>query len=523
MGTQTRGVTFYFDESYIEENPRLNVPLSIVKNESRSVSIFNKYLYDLNVSYKKSDSLLSINKHDAGANLENVNRRSSSSVKKHEESSYTRKDSSKFRTGYPDTKNIEDLVESNIVKSKQVYNRLINDALEELENLERAERELREKELKEKLEREKKIKEEEERQKELERLKNEQEEAENRGGIGSATSNVESSSVNVLFNEQDYVPKNNTVKIYEDITDSFNEYDKQYNEIKANSTLKRNRIDISKRVTACLNGLANTEKQIQLIFDRLAQMLTEFPQMKLFIAFKIIEGILNCCEEGCQIYINNKSAWSFSRILQKLVELDQTFSTIYLKLISAKCIFAIPRFYVSKSQTPGSVTSADASNIANNGSVGADVAALCKIYGYELSNSSSDIKYNKRLKSFLTLHLAFFVVRKDYRSIWSFYSNVVNASWDNVLLPVVPNILITLLTTTSYFMLGAYQIQFRKILVNIVQLLNSRLNNLMYTASFQMYRGQVEEFIQQFNSKGKFDVPEGYSLKYKEEELRRDV
>ncbi|UKJ87952.1 hypothetical protein MACJ_000394 [Theileria orientalis] len=523
METQTRGVAFTFDESILEENPRLNVPLTILKNESYSASVFNKYLYNLNLSYKKSDALLLINKHDPGANLESVSRLSNTTVKKHEEGSYTHSDSNKFRTGYPDTKNIEELLESNIVKSNQVYNTLINDALEELENLERVERELKEKELKEKLEKEQKIKEESERQKELERVKNEPKEVENKGGIGLTTSNVASNNVNELLNGHDYIPKNNSVKIYEDITGTFNEYDKLYNEMKENNTLKTNRIQISKRVTACLNGLANTEKQIQLIFDKLVQIFNEFPQMKLFIAFKIIEGILNCCEEGCQIYINNKSAWSFSRLLQKLVDLDQMFSTIYLKLISVKCIFTIPKFYVTKSQTPGTSTNATTNTIANNTNIGDDISSLCKLYGYELGNSSSDIRYNKRLKSFLTLHLAFFVVRNDYRSIWSFYSNVVNSSWDNVLLPVVPNILITLLSTTAHFMLRAYQIQFKKILVNIVQLLNSRLNQLMYTSSFQMYRGQVEQFIQQFNSKGHFDAPEGYSLKYKEEELRRDV
>ncbi|EAN33779.1 GLE1-like family protein [Theileria parva strain Muguga] len=559
------GVTFNFDESVLVEDRKLQIPLNFYKTGHNFTTQFKLQLIQshttrnitINTVETVNFSDKTVNFSDKTVNFsdKSVTDVTGEIVKDVTGESVKDVTGESVKFGYLDSKQLEELIDENCVATRNVYNSVITETINEFQRLELLE--------KQKLERENF----EKKRIEQEKLENQRKQIQNSHNENLTLHNenltlqgekltlqgekltlqgekltlqgekltlqgekltlqgekltLQGEKLTVGANKfddisWDYVPKNRTILFFDDLREKFIKFERIYSEVRSNSELKQVRIDLSKRVKICLNSIANTQKQVDLTFKTLSSLLQQCnsEDLKIFTLFKIVEGVLNCCEQG-QIYINPKSVWSFSRLLASIDKINPDFNTIFITLLTLKTKLIIPKFYLTRNDTFSEA------NVGQNMTPD-NTVELGKLYEYPV-DVNEEIVYNKRLSSYLRLYLSYLCIKNDFTTIWSYYANVVNSSWNTIFIQFIPCILITILNITSYFMHNIYKLQFKKVLVNINKLLNEKLMRCNNTSSVQMYIGQLQQFYHDFNSGVKLTEPEGYKMKYKEEDLRNDI
>uniref|UniRef100_A0A3B0MJJ6 Membrane protein, putative n=1 Tax=Theileria annulata TaxID=5874 RepID=A0A3B0MJJ6_THEAN len=437
------GVTFNFDESILLDD-KIQIPLNFYKTNHNFTIQFKQQLYtNTDNKNKENEDIGNLDTRtgylDKFGNLDNKFGNLDTNVVNLD------------NFGYLDIKELEELINENYISTKNLYNSFINNTINEHEKLQQH---IKNQQLEQQLLEQQKLQNE---QLEKEKLQNEQLEKEKLKQHQLLLEQQQQLEKDVI----DFIPKNMTIKIFDEMKAKFKKLEEIYNEIKSNTELKSLRIELSKKIKICLNSIANTQKQVNLTFNNLSRILNESSEnLKIFILFKIVEGVLNCCEQG-QIYINPKSVWSFSRLLASIDHINNNFNIIFITLLTFKTILIIPKFYYIQSNRVDTMNQVDSVNQVDKVDM-----RLNRLYEYP-EDINEEIIYNKRLSSYIRLYLSYLCIKNDFNTIWSYYANVINSSWNNIFIQFIPCLLITILNITSYFMYHIYKLQFIKVIITI--------------------------------------------------------
>lgn len=117
----------------------------------------------------------------------------------------------------------------------------------------------------------------------------------------------------------------------------------------------------------------------------------------------------------------------------------------------------------------------------------------------------------------------------DFSAIWSWFAATVNeyttAPNGNVYMPII---LFASLEIAGHSALNTFRGQFSKIMMLINDNLMIKIRKYIVLddsmkAVYNMYRERFEHLIEDFMKHKRFDVPQGYEMKHKEEKLHANI
>ncbi|KAK1939585.1 hypothetical protein X943_001288 [Babesia divergens] len=396
---------------------------------------------------------------------------------------------------------VESLIEGEMQKSKQPYMNLITDALAEISKLEeqRAAK-IIQKQNKALLENQK-IK-----TTSVEAKAQPEKPQESKTAIQPPQLIAEPSSQDELMTQQEkppaaYLPCNAHTRQIDEYEVEFERLKAEYEAFVASGdpAVKQARLDIAKRIITTVNTLAATQKQIDNSYSTLVNIRNQYgsePKVLVFMTFRVIENVLDCCEPGCQMYLNPKSVWPFAHLIRGLMAVGHNCREVYYSMIKKRCPYIIPRLYQSN-----------------------DEEKLKQLHQYSKHNSNT---YFRKQVTLVRLHLAIMAVTQDVEGLWAWFAGFLNACPAKVFKPPLPGVLITALTVAAHMCLETYKGQFKKVLLCCEDLFNKGVFRVKNCESADMYNEQLSQFFREFRKMGTIKEPEGYKLKEQEEELRKD-
>ncbi|KAK1442936.1 hypothetical protein BgAZ_304540 [Babesia gibsoni] len=301
---------------------------------------------------------------------------------------------------------------------------------------------------------------------------------------------------------KDYLPNNRYTQQIDDYQKDFDSVKAMYDNFLNNGDMavKQARIDIAKRINTTVNTLAGTQKQVELSHSAIVNIINDYRNERMvveFVTFRVIDSVLNCCDPGCQMYLNPKSVWPFAYLLRGLMSINPNCRAIYYTKIKKSCAYIVPRLYQGKKQEE-----------------------LEKLHGYSKQN---DVSYIKKQVTLLRLHIALMVVTNDVEGLWAWFAGFVNSCYKNVLKQPLSGILVTAMSIGGHLCLETYKDQFKKVVACCHDIYESGVFKVKNCEAADMYNGQLSQFLEQFKKTGTIDEPEGIKMKQQEEELHEGI
>ncbi|CDR95415.1 hypothetical protein, conserved [Babesia bigemina] len=302
--------------------------------------------------------------------------------------------------------------------------------------------------------------------------------------------------------QADYVPRNSYTKQIDDYEAEHEQIKIEYDVFVQNSdpAVKSIRLDVAKAVNRTVNTLASTQKQVDHSYTTLLNIRNQYanePGVATFVIFRVIEAVLDCCEPGCQMYLNPKAAWPSAHLIRGVMAMKSECRAIYYALIKKRCPYVIPRLYLSS-----------------------NTSRLEALHRYSKDNSST---YFKRQMALLRLHIAVLVVTKDREGLWAWFAGFINASSKPVFKLPLSGVLVTAMRTAGHFCLASYKEQFRKVLSLCGDMVKKGQFKVQNCEAAGMYHEQLSHFFEEYRKKGTLEKPDGFEMKRQEEDLRRDI
>ncbi|ORM40381.1 uncharacterized protein BXIN_2184 [Babesia sp. Xinjiang] len=242
--------------------------------------------------------------------------------------------------------------------------------------------------------------------------------------------------------KKDYVPDNTYTQHVDSYEDEYMALRSEYEAFVQNGdpSVKHIRVDIAKKINTTVNTLANTQKQVDNSYTTLLNIKNQYenePHVLLFLVFRVIEAVLDCCEPGCQMYLNPKSVWPSAHLIRGIMSFHSGCLAIYFTTMKKRCPYTIPRLYQ-----------------------GTDEVELQERHHYSKHNKNT---YFKKHLALVRLHLALLVVTEDTKGAWGWFASFLNACTQNVFKLPLSGVLVTALTIAGHMCWRAYNEQFAKV------------------------------------------------------------
>ncbi|GBE61397.1 GLE1 [Babesia ovata] len=328
--------------------------------------------------------------------------------------------------------------------------------------------------------------------------------ADNKSAVkaGSTASNFETDRYTIMVAQADYLPRNAYTQQIDSYEAEYEQRKVEYDDFVQNAdpATKQVRLDIAKTINRTVNTLASTQKQVDHSYTTLVNIGNQYAnesRVATFVIFRVIEAVLDCCEPGCQMYLNPKAAWPSAHLIRGLMAMKPECRAIYYAMIKKRCPYVIPRLYQD-------------SNASN----------LEALHQYSKDNSGT---YFKRQMALLRLHMAVLVVTKDLEGLWAWFAGFINASFKPVFKLPLSGVLITAMSAAGHFCLESYKEQFKKMLTLCGEMVKKGHFKVQNCDAADMYHEQLSHFFEEYRKKRTLEKPEGFDMKRQEQDLRRDI